>query len=74
MDPDDVMVAPVANELVDDELDQGHELCLWADELDEARRRGRMQLLKLATAAWNAKQLRQQMTMASCTNMVALMA
>ena len=32
-------MAPAASELVDDELDQGHELCLWADELDEACRR-----------------------------------
>ena len=54
MDQDDAMVAPAASELVDEELDQGHELCLWANELDEARRRGRMQLLKLAMAAWNA--------------------
>ena len=54
MDPDDEMVAPAASELVCDELDNDHELCLSANEFDKARRRCRMQLLKLAMAAWNA--------------------
>ena len=54
MDPDDAMVAPAASELIDGEIDQGHELCLWGDELDEARRKGRMQLLRLTMAARNA--------------------
>ena len=35
MDPNDAMVAPAASEMVGGELDQGHELCLWADELDD---------------------------------------
>ena len=54
MDSDDAMVALAASELVGDELDQDHELCLWGDELGKARRRAHMQLLKLAMAACNA--------------------
>ena len=54
MDPDDAMVAPAASELVGDELDNDHELRLWANEFYKDRRKCRMQLLKLATAACNA--------------------
>ena len=51
MDSDDAMVAPAASELVGDELDQDHDLCLWGDELGKARCKARTQLLKLAMAA-----------------------
>ena len=47
-------LAPAASELVGDELDNDHELRLWANEFYKDRRKCRMQLLKLATAACNA--------------------
>jgi hypothetical protein len=68
MDSDDAMVAPAASELVGDELDQDHELCLWGDELGKARRRARMQLLKLAMAAWNANVLAEMKAIATAND------
>ena len=65
MDSDDAMVAPAASELVGDELDQDHELCLWGDELGKAHRRARMQLLKLAMVAWNANVLAEMKAIAT---------
>ena len=71
MDSDDAMVAPAASELVGDELDQDHELCLWGDELGNAHRthrRARMQLLKLAMAAWNANVLAEMKAIATAND------
>ena len=60
MDSDDAMVG--------DELDQDHELCLWGDELGKARRRARMQLLKLAMAAWDANVLAEVKAIATANH------